>query len=149
MQSTRCISAILKESMEFAKQTVKRNPTAKGQQKPLRCQGSLCLHQRRRPQCISPMARDKHHCCYAGTDEDCKGKGKRPAENADLLQSPVPTPKKAKKVPTVYQPCGRGARCTCAICKKAKEQQVQMAYTSPRCPRSTLLYEKHRHSCVR
>lgn len=51
--------------------------------------------------------------------------GKRSAGAADLAGSPGASAKKAKKAPTVYQPCGRGGSCTCAICKKAKAQQVE------------------------
>ena len=35
-----------------------------------------------------------------------------------------PPRKKGKKGLIIYEPCGRGEYCTCAICKKAKQQQV-------------------------
>lgn len=36
--------------------------------------------------------------------------------------------KKAKKGPAHYQLCGRADDCTCAICKKARDQQVVTPY---------------------
>lgn len=43
-----------------------------------------------------------------------------------------PKAKKSKKAPPrVYEPCGRGLCCTCAICRKAREQQVGSSAAPP------------------
>ena len=70
--------------------------------------------------------------CYCAAGDEGKGPEKRSAEAAELSASAEgsatgsATAKKAKKAPIQYQPCGRGPRCTCAICKKAKAQQVSL-----------------------
>lgn len=50
------------------------------------------------------------------------------AEDAAGPSSAGGTPPKTKKPkkapPRLYEPCGRGPYCTCAICRKAHEQQV-------------------------
>lgn len=46
------------------------------------------------------------------------------AEVKSEAEGDGPPRKKAKKGPILYQPCGRGEHCTCAICNKAKQQQV-------------------------
>lgn len=59
----------------------------------------------------------------AGSDGS---EGKAEAEGGACESPPR---KKAKKGPIQYQPCGRGEDCTCAICKKAKDQQVRTRAT--------------------
>jgi hypothetical protein len=58
----------------------------------------------------------------AGVRREAGGAAGSSAEDEGEGQAPR---KKAKKGPAVhYQPCGRGAHCTCVICKKARSQQV-------------------------
>lgn len=54
-----------------------------------------------------------------------KGKAKAQDEASES-----PPRKKVKKGPIQYGPCGRGEFCTCAICKKAKDQQVYILLIS-------------------
>ena len=54
-----------------------------------------------------------------------KGKAKAQDEACES-----PPRKKARKGPIQYEPCGRGEFCTCAICKKAKDQQVYILMIS-------------------
>ena len=64
----------------------------------------------------------------------CSGHGQtvKPEVKAEGAAGPscssaegMPPRKKPKKAPPrVYEPCGRGPSCTCAICRKAREQQV-------------------------
>ncbi|KAK9908100.1 hypothetical protein WJX75_002756 [Coccomyxa subellipsoidea] len=66
----------------------------------------------------------------ASADGDSAGAGSDGSEGKAEAEGGAcesPPRKKAKKGPIQYQPCGRGEDCTCAICKKAKDQQRKAA----------------------
>ncbi|BDA45031.1 Helicase-like transcription factor [Coccomyxa sp. Obi] len=76
---------------------------------------------------INPVGRSAGASCSAeGTDPGGSSRVAK-AEVKSEAEGDGPPRKKAKKGPILYQPCGRGEHCTCAICKKAKQQQAKAA----------------------
>ncbi|CAL8469222.1 g8763 [Coccomyxa elongata] len=75
---------------------------------------------------ISPVGRSAGACSSA-EDSNLGGSSSAAKEVKYEAEGDGPPRKKAKKGPILYQPCGRGEHCTCAICRKAQQQQAKAA----------------------